>query len=416
MSAPTGPGAASDPAEEVFAWFRTMRETQPVYRDGNDFWHVFRHADVLRILSDPATFSSDTTRFTPAQPDVDLFARGNVVVMDPPRHRTLRALVSQAFTARVVAALQPRITQLATTLLDAADGAAGSAASSAAGADSFDLIEALAYPLPVTVIAELLGVPAADQPQFRRWAEALFNQPSVDATTAPTPELIDAIAPTIRELNEYLLVHIRRRRTTPTGDLISQLTSAQVDGQRLSDEQIVGFAGVLLLAGHVTTTALLGNVVLALDRYPAQARALRAERELVGNAIEEALRYRSPFPRVARVTTTSTELGGHAVPAGRLVIPWIAAANRDPARFSDPDRFDIHRATTGQLAFGHGIHFCLGAPLARLEARIVLGMLLDRYPDITVDPDAAVEYHNPWEMISVRRLPVRVSAPRITRL
>lgn len=404
MNRPAGAVAGSDPADAVFAWFRTMRQTQPVYRDGNGFWHVFRHADVLRILSDPITFSSDTTGFTPAQPDVDLFARGNIVVMDPPRHRTLRALVSQAFTARVVAALAPRITQLATTQLEEADSAG-----------SFDLVEALAYPLPVTVIAELLGVPAADQPRFRRWAEALFNQPSVDATTAPTQELIDAIAPVIHELNEYLLEHIRRRRANPTGDVISQLICAQVEGERLSEEQIVGFAGVLLLAGHVTTTALLGNVVLALDRYPAQAAALRADRDLIPNAVEEALRYRSPFPRVARVTTSGTELGGYAVPAGRLVIPWIAAANRDPARFPDPDQFDVHRATTGHVAFGHGIHFCLGAPLARLEARIVVGMLLERYPDLAVDHDAAVEYHNPWEMISVRRLPVRVTSRRITR-
>jgi cytochrome P450 len=411
VNRPAAGGAGSDPADAVFAWFRTMRQTQPVYRDGNDFWHVFRHADVLRILSDPVTFSSDTTRFTPAQPDVDLFSRGNIVVMDLPRHRTLRALVSQVFTARVVAALAPRITQLATTLLDEADGTASSAGS----AGGFDLVAALAYPLPVTVIAELLGVPAADQPRFRRWAEELFNQPSVDATTAPTQELMDAIAPAIRELNEYLLAHIRRRRAHPTGDLISQLTCAQVEGERLSEEQIVGFAGVLLLAGHVTTTALLGNVVLALDRYPAQAAALRADGDLIPNAVEEALRYRSPFPRVARVTTTGTELGGYAVPAGRLVIPWIAAANRDPARFPDPDRFDVHRATTGQVAFGHGIHFCLGAPLARLEARIVVGMLLERYPDLAVDHDAAVEYHNPWEMISVRRLPVRVRSRRITR-
>jgi cytochrome P450 len=189
-------------------------------------------------------------------------------------------------------------------------------------------------------------VPAQDQPQFRAWAEVLFNQQTVDATTIVNEELINAIAPTVREMNEYLLAHIRRRRQQPTSDLIGKLTTAEVDGERLADEEIVGFAGILLLAGHITTTALLGNAVLCFDRHPEAAAAVRADRALLPAAIEEVLRYRSPFPKLVRVATTDTEIGGHAVPAGQLVSPWIAAANRDPARFPEPDRFDIHRNST----------------------------------------------------------------------
>lgn len=391
--------AAKDPADAVFTWFRTMLDTHPVYLDDNQLWQVFSYADVTRILSDPATFSSDTTVvFKSPQPDLDLFDKGNLVTKDPPRHRKLRTLVNQVFTPRVVAALAPRITEVTTSLLDAVDGA-----------DRFDLVDALAYPLPITVIAELLGVPAQDQPRFRAWAEVLFDQQTVDATTVPTEELVNAIAPTMREMNEYLLAHIQRRRQQPADDLIGKLTAAEVDGERLADEEIVGFAGLLLLAGHVTTTALLGNAVLCFDRHPEAAAAVRADRKLVPAAIEEVLRFRSPFPRLGRVTTTGTEIGGHSVPAGQLVIPWVAAANRDAARFPEPDRFDIHRTITGHLAFGHGIHFCIGAPLARLEAKIALDILLERYREIAVDVAGPIEFHNPWQMISVKRLPVLVA-------
>src|SRR5262249_21708862 len=215
---------------------------------------------------------------------------------------------------------------------------------------------------------------------------------------------------TIREMNGYLLAHIRQRRARRADDLTSELVGVEVDGERLDDQEIVGFVGLLLLAGHITTTALLGNAVLTLDEHPGAAAELRADPTRLPGAIEEVLRYRSPFPRLARRAARDVELGGQAIAANEIVILWLASANRDPAKFPEPDRFDVRRTPNPHLAFGHGIHFCLGAPLARLEARIALGILLERYREIAVARDEAVELYNPWTMISAKRLPVQVRA------
>jgi cytochrome P450 len=394
--------AVMDPADTMFAWCRMMLDTQPVHLNDKQQWHVFSYADVARVLSDPASFSSDFSAFISSHPDLEQhFRRGNIATTDPPRHHKLRALISQAFTPRMVAALAPQITEITISLLDTVHGA-----------DRFDLVDSLTHPLPITVIAELLGMPTEDQPRFRVWAEILHEQQQVvDATTltGQNEELLNTLAPTIREINEYLLAYARRQRQQPADNLIGKLVTAEIDGERLTDEDIAGISGGLLSGGHVTTTALLGNAVLSLDRHPEAAAAVRADRSLVPAAIEEVLRYRPPLPRLLRVTTTDTEIGGHTLPAGQLVIPWIAAANRDPARFLDPDRFDIHRTTTGQLAFGHGIHFCIAASLARLEAKIALDILLERYQNITVDTTNSIEFYNPWHITSVKRLPMLVA-------
>jgi cytochrome P450 len=387
-----------DPAEPVFAWFRQMLATEPVRRDEQGVWHVFRHADVMQVLGDPATFSSDTRSLVPRQEDFELFSQSNIVNMDPPGHRQFRTLVNQVFTPRVVAGLEPRISEVTTALLD-----------DVADRQTFDLVDVLAYPLPVTVIAELLGVPADDLPLFRRWADGLFSVQATDATVLPTEEMMAQVLPFMREMNDYLLKRIAERRAEPTDDLLSRLTAARVDDEGLKDDQIVGLAGVLLLAGHITTTALLGNAILCFDRYPDACAEVRADRSLLPGAIEEVLRYRTPFPRLGRVTTaTEVELGGRTIGARQLVIPWIGAANRDGERFPEPDTFDIHRDVGAQLAFGHGIHFCLGAPLARLEARVALNLLFDRYSDVQVD-HAHTRYQNPWVMNSLLSLPVQVT-------
>jgi cytochrome P450 len=294
----------------------------------------------------------------------------------------------------VVAGLAPRIGAITDGLLDAA-----------AGNKRVDLVRSLAYPLPVTVIAELIGVPASDRETFRRWADSLLSA-QVPETAIPDEEMMRQAGSRLRGMIDYLLAHIRQRRAHPADDLTNALIEADVDGERLTDEEIVGFLGVLLIAGHITTTTLLTNTVLCLDANPGAAAALRADPALIPAALEEVLRYRSPFPRLARLTTTDTTVGGRPIPAGKVLILWVASANRDAARFVAPDTFDIARTPNPHLSFGHGIHFCIGAPLARLEGRIAVETLLRRTTDLSVT--GGVETYDPRIMTGARVLPVTV--------
>jgi cytochrome P450 len=386
--------------EDLLAWLEASRAHGPVhFDDKQQCWHVLGHPEVSNILSDPATFSSDLAALRPDQDDLALFQRGNFVNLDPPRHRTLRALVSQAFTPKVVADLEPRIAELTTQLLDQVD-------------ERFDLIDALAYPLPVIVIAEMLGIPTSDRGTFRRWADALFSQ-EIDPDRSlqdASEQAVTAVAPVMREMNAYFLDYIRSRRADPGSDLTSKLTQAEADGERLADEEIVGFVGLLLLAGHITTTATLGNSVITFQDNPDAVAEIRTDPGLLPAAIEEVLRVRTPFPRLARITKAETEVADVRIPAGQVVLPWLTAANRDERVFTEPHRFDIHRRPNPHLTFGHGIHFCLGAPLARLEARVALRLLLERYRDVDVARDEQVEHRNPWTMVAVSRLPLEVRA------
>jgi cytochrome P450 len=386
--------------DDFIAWLEEGRRRGQVhFDDRSGCWNVLGHPETNAVLSDPAVFSSDLTALQPDQDDFVLFQRGNFVRMDPPEQRKLRTLVSQAFTPKVVAGLEPRIAELTTELLDRAG-------------ERFDLIDALAYPLPVIVIAELLGIPTSDQGLFRTWADVLLSQ-EIDpdeAVVAASDRAVAAVAPTMREMNAYFLDHIRSRRANPGTDLTSRLVQADVDGERLADEEIVGFVGLLLLAGHITTTATLGNSVVCFQDNPDAAAEIRADSTLLPAAIEEVLRVRTPFPRVGRLTRVDTEVGGVPVPAGQILLPWLAAANRDERVFAEPHRFDVHRTPNPHLTFGHGIHFCLGAPLARLEARVALRLLLQRYRDVEVAGGEQVEQRNPWTMVAVVKLPVQVHA------
>ncbi|ORT47965.1 cytochrome P450, partial [Frankia sp. KB5] len=366
-AAERGAGLADQAADAatVLAWFRRMRESEPVSHDEEaGVWHVFRHRDVERILAEPGTFSSDFSSFMPSQEDVDRFLKGNLLRKDPPQHRKLRTLVSKAFTPGVVARLAPRVEIITDELLDAM-----------AGAEQIELISDLAYLLPVTVIAELLGIPRDDRPMFGRWADSLVA-PESQTSFIPNEDRTKSMAIVMREMNAYCLEYIRHRRARPSDDLASRLVAAEVDGQRLDDEEIIGFVGLLLLAGHITTTALLSNVVLCLDEYPEAAAALRADTGGLPGALEEVLRFRAPLAPSMRRTTADVQIGEHTIPAGKIVLAWLASANRDERQFSEPDRFDIRRTPNAHLSFGHGIHFCLGAPLARLEVRIAVEKML----------------------------------------
>lgn len=404
MSTTNATALPTRPTLDAFlAWLQKARESNPVqFEEQQKCWQIFGYGDIHRALSDPATFSSDLSKLIPPQADFELFAKGSFVNMDPPKHRKLRDLVSQAFTPRMVSNLAPRIAAITNELLDGI-GDVG----------RFDLVDSLAYPLPVIVIAEMLGIPVADRALFRSWADAMLANDDLGASITLDDATMNSMGQAIRAMNTYLLARIKERRANPADDLISKLTRAEVDGERLDDEEIVGFVGLLLLAGHVTTTALLGNAILCLDEHPAAAAELRANPAGIPAAIEEVLRYRSPFPRVGRMTTTDVELGGKRIPAGNVVLLWVVSANRDSAHFTDPDRFDIHRKPNPHLAFGHGIHFCIGAPLARLEAKIALEVLFERYRNIAVAHDAGCELRNPAMMISVKRLPVDVEIGRL---
>jgi cytochrome P450 len=374
----------------LLRWLREMRDDHPVWTDDGSTYHVFRHADVHRVINDPVTFSNDSSRVFPQLRPV---TNGNINSMDPPAHRTLRKLAGQAFTPRVVARLESRVAEITAELLDGLDG------------ERFDLVAGLTHPLPVVVIAELLGVPATDRDLFRVWVDQLM---ALQGTADPgAPDFVEVFRAATAEMDAYLLEHCRRRRVAPTDDLISRLATAEVDGQRLDDEQLVKFASVLFHTGHITTTLLLGNAVQCLDEAPAAAAELRADPALIPGAVEEVLRHRSPFTTVSRVSTEEVEVAGTVIPADRMVTPWVISANHDEREFAHPDRFDIHREP-GHIAFGRGIHFCLGAPLARIEGRIVIGALLDRFADLRVDPDVPIAYQ-PGGMYGARNLPVIVT-------
>jgi cytochrome P450 len=387
--------------EDRLEQWRTQRETDPVYFDEHtERWRLLDYATVERVLSDPVMFSSDFTGLTPVQEDFEVLRTGMFVAMDPPRHKKMRTLVSRAFTPRTVAGLETSIRAITNELLDAF-----------AGASRIDLVGALAYPLPILVISDLLGIPATDRELFQKWARILFSgeQISESATMAEIEAALEQIAPTIREMNEYVLAHVRRHRAHPDDSLTSKLMAVEVDGERLDDQEIVGFVALLMVAGHITTTALVGNTAVCLDRHPEDAAALRADPARLPAALEEVLRCLPPFDEVGRRTTGEVTLNGRVIPANSIVMSNIASANRDPAQFADPDAFDIGRSPNTHLTFGHGIHFCIGAPLARLEGRVAFEELFGRYREMAVAADEPIEFQNPAVIVSVKRLILDVS-------
>jgi len=355
--------------------YRSMRDTHPVWRDSDSgAWNVYRYVEAAAILADHQTFSSDLTGLFPEMPAL---TAGNIVAMDPPRHHQFRSLVSQAFTPRAIAQLAPRIEEITETLVDRIQRRT-----------RIELVEDLAYPLPMTVIAELLGVPARDRRRFKTWADALLAGDNLDPTSK---EAMEHAAAQMGKFHEYLGGLVQQRRCRPRQDLLSDLVAAEIAGHCLSDPEIVGFATILLIAGHVTTTSLLGNALLCLDEHPLVQDALRADPARIPGAIEEALRYRSPVTQVTRVTTREVQLGDQSIGPRQMINVWLLSANHDERQFEQPDDFVVDRHPNPHLAFGKGIHFCLGAPLARLESTIALGVLLRRFSNLRVDPAYKLE-------------------------
>ncbi|WP_086849855.1 cytochrome P450 [Amycolatopsis kentuckyensis] len=387
---------------EAQFWLRGKQpEKQVEFAAELGMWNVYGHPEIEAIVRDPATFSSDTTRLVPKElmpdPDRDL-STGSILQMDPPLHNKMRKLVSRAFTPKVVADLEPRIAAITHELLDAIPAG-----------NRLELVEDLAYPLPVIVIAELLGVPPGDRNLFKGWVDKMFdsaNQVSLVKKDAEQDAAIQASMDGQKALADYLGVHVDERRKQPREDLLTKLVEAELDGERLSRSDVVDFANILLLAGHITTTMLLGNAVLCLDTHRDWDERVRADRSLVPPAIEESLRYLTPFAVVARTTMREAEVGGVTVPADQLLLCWVAAANRDERVFRDPGTFDPLRAENPHLAFGRGIHFCIGAPLARLEGRVALNILFDRYPVLRTIPGEPPKFQVNPNMTGVRELPL----------
>jgi cytochrome P450 len=375
--------------------YRRLREEGPVRpaspERGLRVWLVTRYAEAKELLADPR-LSKDSARA------LELFPPGtarshassltaHMLNSDPPDHTRLRKLVNRAFTSRTVARLRPRIEEIADGLLD-----------DLARAGEVDLVETFAFPLPITVICELLGVPEADIDRFREW-----TRPFVGASS---PEELQRAH---EELLAYMVDLVAAKRREPADDLLSALVAVSDEGDWLSSEEIVAMAFLLLVAGHETTVNLIVNSVLALLLHPDQLALLRADWSLLPGAVEEFLRYEGPINiATVRFTTESIEVGGVEIPENEFVMISLLSANRDDQRFPEAGRLDITRSAGGHLAFGHGIHYCLGAPLARLEAEIALGRLLDRFPQLKldIDPDA-LEWRISTLIRGPRTMPVR---------
>ncbi|MGW7018415.1 cytochrome P450 family protein [Streptomyces decoyicus] len=378
---------------EVYA---RLRERGPVHRvrlpEGTVVWLVVGYEEVRAALSDPR-LSKEWRHASSAQPMQPVSIGVSMLRSDAPQHTRIRGLVARAFTARRVASLAPRIQEMTDELL---------AAMLAAPEGRADLVEALSFPLPVTVICELLGVPFLERDTFRTWTDILM----VGAATPQTREAVTAMA-------GYLDHLVKTKRARPGDDLLTDLIAvSDEDGDRLSRVELLGMAQLLLIAGYETTANLISNGVLALLTHPDQLALLRADLSLVDGAVEEMLRYDGPLETSTfRFTLEPTEIAGTVIPGGgEVVLPVIADSGRDPRRFDDPGRFDITRDARGHVAFGHGIHFCLGAPLARLEARIAVRTLLERCPKLELDAHPA---DLSWRLGALlrgpRSLPVRWS-------
>jgi cytochrome P450 len=369
---PIGPQALANP----YPMYRALREEAPVsWNDLFEAWVFTRFADVDAILMDQR-FSADRskaqTRFSEMirqqQEEFGPFSQApTMLTSDPPEHTRLRRLVSKAFTPRAVENLRPRIRQIINELLDGIEG------------PEFDLVEEIAYPLPVIVIAEMLGVPPKDRADFKRWSDDVVA--TLGGPFTPL-EVMQRARKSIEEIAEYLSGVIAERRAEPKDDLISGLIAAEDGGQVLSELEIFSTTILLLIAGNETTTNLIGNAMFTLLQNPEQLKLLRNDLSLMPSAVEEILRYNGPVQATARVATTDIDVAGVTVKQGQMAMALLGAANHDPEKFPEPEVFDIKRNPTDHLAFGDGIHFCLGAPLARAEAQITFEEMLRRFPEI----------------------------------
>ncbi len=364
--------------------YRQLRDEDPVHWDPYlHAWVVTRYADVVEVLHrfhaarTPAPDRLDELGMGELTPIAAVMVR-QMLFLDQPEHGRVRRLASAAFTPRRVAHLREHIRQIAETLVDELDGGG-----------RFEVMAGLANPLPAIVTAEMLGVPTADHELLKNWsqdfAEMLGN-------FQHNPGRAKKVVQSVEEMVAYFRAAVIREAANPTEGLINALTTAEVDGDRFNEEEIVANVIVTMVGGQETTTNLIGNGLLTLLRQPEQLARLRSDPELMPSAVEELLRYESPSQHTARLAPPGAVLGGKEIPEGAAVIAVMGAANRDPERFGDPDRLDLGREDNRHVAFGWAAHFCFGAPLARIEGQIAFETLLARFPELSLAPDEAIQW------------------------
>lgn len=373
-------------------WSKEMRDTSPIiWDDASANWLVFRYDDVVRVQSDYRTFSSEHTIINSASAP-DRQGRPSIIELDPPEHQKLRSLVTQAFSARTIAHME---TQIATIVDELLDGFIERG--------TCDWVKEMANPLPVIVIANMLGLPAEKWPQFKEWTDAIMER-----------------SPNQQEASQRFSEHFSRAIETcmkqPGSDILSLLLNSEVDGERLTFEDVISFCFTLFIAGNITTTNVLGNAMLCFNENPEEWERLRQHPELVPTAVEEVIRYMSPFRAgpndliEGRVARNDVVLSGQLVRQGEQVQVNRLAANFDEQQFPDPERFDVGRTPNRHQSFGHGIHFCLGAPLARLEIRVVLERLLQKVQRFQIVPDVPLKQAQSTIIFGVQSLPMTFQA------
>lgn len=368
---------------DIYHWYQKMLHMHTVFfDDSRACWLVFRYNDVQSVVLNTQIFSS--RRHMEPDGKADPIQGGGIIGMDPPRHNQIRGLISQVFTPRVVAKLEPWIVSMVDSLLN-----------KVAHKGEMDFVEDLAFLVPVMVIAELLGVPVVDRDKFRQWSTDYLRPDNIPRANA------------ISQMVRYFHEMIQLRMQEPREDLVSDLIRAEVDGEHLSEEEILGTCITLLVAGHETTTGLMGNALVCLDDHPEAKQELLDQPDLIPSAIEEVLRYRAVVHTAPRVAMADTVIAGHVIKAGELVSPLYASANLDETYFPSAGTFDIHRTPNRHMGFGYGIHFCLGSNLARLEARIMLEMVLERFPTIQRVKNKPLALKPSFAVYSFQNMPVK---------
>lgn len=370
-----------------FPIYEKLRKSSPVrYDKQRDCWDVFKYDDVQFVLKNPKLFSSKRGIQTES-----------ILTMDPPKHTKLRALVNKSFTPKAVKQIETRIKDVTAFLLQ-----------EARQKDTIDMIDDIAGPLPVIIIAEMLGAPIEDRHIIKTYSDVLVAG-AKDSSDKSVADMVQKRRDGHAFLSNYFRDILLKRRAQPKEDLITMLLQSEVDGEYLTEEQLLGFCILLLVAGNETTTNLIANAVRYITEDTAMQQQIRQNTDYVPNIIEETLRYYPPVQAIGRVAAEDIALGRAFIKKGSSVISWVASANRDEAKFSEPDRFIINRPSYPHLSFGFGIHFCLGAPLARLEAKIALSSLLSMSAYIKkADDEQKLEAVPSPFVFGVKHLPVRI--------